>query len=325
MRSRRSSSSCRPGSRSPWPRGRPPIFRSAGSGPTGSCSRSDATSWRSTRRRRRPSPPRAGHRLSGDQAQASPSAPRVGSRHLPCGPRPGAGWTSRRGDGRGIRSRGLHRGLPAVRAAADPRRRGRHAAHADIDPRRGGAGAGRGRRRTCRTRRSACGSSPARTCSSASSPGPRPRIATTTCCATTCGRSSSGASPERRPELHGRAAAWYAECRPARARDRACDRERRSDAAAQLVEAATLRTYRQGHSDRLERWLADFDDRAFERRPCLAVGAALVHALSGRPETAEHLADIVERSEFSGAPANGSASFESVAGDSSGGHGAQWP
>ncbi len=117
--------------------------------------------------------------------------------------------------------------------------------------------------------------------------------------------------PGTRPELHGRAAAWYAQCgRPELAIEHAIS-SGDPDAAAQLVEAATLSTYRQGHSDRLQRWLAAFDDRAFERRPCLAVGAALVLALSGRPEIAEHLAEIVERSEFSSTPANGSASFES--------------
>ncbi len=112
-------------------------------------------------------------------------------------------------------------------------------------------------------------------------------------------------------ELHGRAAAWYAETgRPELAVEHAIAGGD-VDTAALLVERATLRTYLQGHGDRLERWLASFDDAAFERRPGLAVGAALVHALSGRPEAAEHLADIVEHSTFSGVPANGSASFES--------------
>ncbi len=112
-------------------------------------------------------------------------------------------------------------------------------------------------------------------------------------------------------ELHGRAAAWYAETgRPELAVEHAIAGGD-VDTAALLVERATLRTYLQGHGDRLERWLASFDDAAFERRPGLAVGAALVHALSGRPEAAEHLADIVEHSTFRGVPANGSASFES--------------
>ena len=118
--------------------------------------------------------------------------------------------------------------------------------------------------------------------------------------------------PGIEPELHGRAVAWYTEVgRPELAIEHAIA-SGDVDVAANLVEEATLRTYLQGHGDRLERWLATFDDAAFERRPCMAVGAALVHALSGRPETADHLADIVERSAFSGVPANGSASFESA-------------
>jgi LuxR family maltose regulon positive regulatory protein len=73
-----------------------------------------------------------------------------------------------------------------------------------------------------------------------------------------------------------------------------------------------LRTYLLGHGDRLERWLASFEEVAFEQHPGLAVGAALVHALSGRPEAADHMADIVDGSTFSGVPANGAASFESA-------------
>lgn len=112
-------------------------------------------------------------------------------------------------------------------------------------------------------------------------------------------------------ELHLRAADWYA---AAGRHELAVEHSIASDdvgAAARLVEQQTLRTYLQGHGDRLERWLTRFDDTAFLHRPCLAVGAALVHALSGRPEAADHLADIVERSTFTGTPANGSASFES--------------
>jgi LuxR family transcriptional regulator, maltose regulon positive regulatory protein len=118
--------------------------------------------------------------------------------------------------------------------------------------------------------------------------------------------------PGAESELHHRAAAWYSTAgRPELAVEHAIA-SGDVDAAARLVEEVTLQTYLLGHGDRLERWLASFEDEAFERRPTLAVGAALVHALSGRPEAAEHLADIVERSTFTGVPANGSASFESA-------------
>ncbi|MCU0505257.1 MAG: LuxR C-terminal-related transcriptional regulator [Chloroflexi bacterium] len=118
--------------------------------------------------------------------------------------------------------------------------------------------------------------------------------------------------PDAEPALHGRAAAWYATAgRPELAIEHAIA-SGDVDAAALLVEEATQRTYLQGNGDRLDRWLGIFDDAAFARRPCLAVGAAFFHALSGRPEAADHLADIVERSSFDGAPANGAASFESA-------------
>jgi LuxR family transcriptional regulator, maltose regulon positive regulatory protein len=118
--------------------------------------------------------------------------------------------------------------------------------------------------------------------------------------------------PFATPELHGRAAAWYAAAgRPELAIEHAIT-SGDVDVAARLIEAATLPTYVQGHGDRLERWFASLDDGAFERRPCLAVGAALVHALSGRPEAADRMADIVERSRSGEAPVNGAASFDSA-------------
>ena len=118
--------------------------------------------------------------------------------------------------------------------------------------------------------------------------------------------------PDIVPELHRRAAGWYASAgRPELAVEHMIA-SGDMDAAAVLVEAVTLRTYQQGHGDRLERWLRTFDDAAFERRPCLAVGGALVHALNGRPDIADHLADIVDRASFGGVPASGMASFDSA-------------
>jgi LuxR family maltose regulon positive regulatory protein len=118
--------------------------------------------------------------------------------------------------------------------------------------------------------------------------------------------------PGAEPVLHARAAAWYSSSGRTQLAIEHAIAVGDVDAAARLVEEAMLRTYLLGHGDLLERWLASFDDEALERRPCLAVGAAMVHALSGRPETVDHLADIVERSAFTGIPANGSASFESA-------------
>jgi LuxR family transcriptional regulator, maltose regulon positive regulatory protein len=118
--------------------------------------------------------------------------------------------------------------------------------------------------------------------------------------------------PEAEAGLHGRAAAWYADAgRPELAIEHAIA-SGDTDAAARLVEAATLQTYLLGHGDRLGQWLGTFDASVFERRPTLAFGAALVHALSGRPEAAERMANVVERATSDEAPVNGAASFESA-------------
>ena len=118
--------------------------------------------------------------------------------------------------------------------------------------------------------------------------------------------------PDIVPELHRRAAGWYASAgRPELAVEHVIA-SGDMDAAAELVETVMLRTYHQGHGDRLERWLRTFDDGAFERRPCLAVGGALFHALNGQPDIADHLADIVDRASFGGVPASGMASFDSA-------------
>jgi LuxR family transcriptional regulator, maltose regulon positive regulatory protein len=118
--------------------------------------------------------------------------------------------------------------------------------------------------------------------------------------------------PRAEAALRRRAAAWYADAgRPEQAIEHAIAGGD-TDSAARLVEAATLQTYLHGHGDRLGHWLGSFDVSVFELRPTLAFGAALVHALSGRPEAAERMADIVERSAFDGVPANGAASLESA-------------
>jgi LuxR family maltose regulon positive regulatory protein len=117
--------------------------------------------------------------------------------------------------------------------------------------------------------------------------------------------------PEMVPELHRRAARWYA----------AADRTEPAvehalqggdiDAAADLVTTGFLRALYGGHADKLDRWLRGIDDAALSRHPPLAVLGAWNHLLNGRAEAAEHLADVAERSTFSGDPGDGSASFES--------------
>jgi LuxR family maltose regulon positive regulatory protein len=117
--------------------------------------------------------------------------------------------------------------------------------------------------------------------------------------------------PALLPELHRRAAACYAQ---AGRTERAVEHAFASgdvDSAAALVTATLLPALYGGHSDNLDRWLRRFDDAAFVRRPPLAVAGAWIHLLNGRPDAAEHLADIAERSTFDGDPGDGSASFES--------------
>ena len=112
--------------------------------------------------------------------------------------------------------------------------------------------------------------------------------------------------------LHRRAAAWYVQAGRSEAAIEHAIASGDTDEAAQMVEAVTLQTYLLGQGDRLSRWFATFDESVYERRPTLAFGAALVHALSGRPEAADRMADIVERGTFDGVPAIGVASFESA-------------
>ena len=77
--------------------------------------------------------------------------------------------------------------------------------------------------------------------------------------------------PGTEPELHRRAAAWYASVgRPELAIEHTLAGGD-VDAAARMVEAATLRTYLLGHGDRLERWLASFED-AVVRAPAVPRG-----------------------------------------------------
>jgi len=118
--------------------------------------------------------------------------------------------------------------------------------------------------------------------------------------------------PGMTPTLHRRAATWYAAAdRTDLAIEHALVGDD-TDMAARLVTAVTLSTLYGGHGDTLDRWLRSFDDGAFARYPPLAVIGAWIHSLHGRPEAADRLADIAERSTFTGHPGDGSASFESA-------------
>lgn len=117
--------------------------------------------------------------------------------------------------------------------------------------------------------------------------------------------------PEIVPELHRRAASWYAAAGRTELAVEHALQGGDTDAAAVLVTAGFLRVLYGGHGDKLDRWLRAFDDAALSRHPPLAVLGAWNHLLNGRPDAAEHLADVAERSAFSGDPGDGTASFES--------------
>ncbi len=117
--------------------------------------------------------------------------------------------------------------------------------------------------------------------------------------------------PGARPELHRRAAIAYARTYDL---ERAVDHAFASedlDAVAAHVAAALLPTFFGGHPATVDRWVLRLDETAFQRHPPLAVLAAWIHLLNGRPDAADRLADIAERSAFAGSPGDGSASFES--------------
>ena len=117
--------------------------------------------------------------------------------------------------------------------------------------------------------------------------------------------------PERAPDLHRRAAAWYAQTGRTELAVEHAFRGNDTDTAAALVISVFLQELYGGNADKLDRWLQTFDEAAFRRRPPLAVAGAWIHLLNGRPDAAEHLADIAERSTFDGDPGDGSASFKS--------------
>ena len=71
------------------------------------------------------------------------------------------------------------------------------------------------------------------------------------------------------------------------------------DAAARLVERLWLPADRQGRVATLQRWFRWLEDRGgIEGHPMLAVLAAFVAALTGRPAEAERWADVVDRWQY---------------------------
>lgn len=117
--------------------------------------------------------------------------------------------------------------------------------------------------------------------------------------------------PGTGPRLNARAASWYAAVGNVDLAVRHALAGGDVDTAARLATAAALPTFYGGQGATLDRWLRGFEVQVFERNPPLAVIAAWIHLLNGRADAADRMADIAERSTFSGPPGDGARSFES--------------
>jgi LuxR family maltose regulon positive regulatory protein len=112
------------------------------------------------------------------------------------------------------------------------------------------------------------------------------------------------------PELHRRAAAWYATAGLASLAVEHAFAGGDLDETARLVSRFFLPTWYGGHADIIDRWLSRFHDAMLERLPTLAVMAGWVAGLRGAAATTDRMADIMERGTFVGAPDDGTSSFE---------------
>ena len=112
-------------------------------------------------------------------------------------------------------------------------------------------------------------------------------------------------------DLHRRASAWFAAHGNA---DRAIDHALAAgdvDDAGRLITAVAIGAFHRGQITTVARWLVRFDAADFERLPPLAVIAGWLSAMAGRADQAALMADIADRSSFTGRPGDGSASFAS--------------
>src|SRR5215467_7626101 len=112
--------------------------------------------------------------------------------------------------------------------------------------------------------------------------------------------------------LHRRAADWYeVSGSPALALEQLLDTPD-WDRTVRLATALAKPTYNAGQLPTLNRWLRVIGDANIERHPPLAVIAAWAGVLAGDPAQAERWAAFVDAASFDGAPADGSASFDSA-------------
>lgn len=113
------------------------------------------------------------------------------------------------------------------------------------------------------------------------------------------------------PDLHRRAASWYAAAGDSNLAIEHATAAGDMDTAARLVMAAALPTFYGGRGATLDRWVQGFETEVFERHPSLAVIAGWIYLLYGRADATDRMADIAERSVYAGPPGIGGASFES--------------
>ena len=117
--------------------------------------------------------------------------------------------------------------------------------------------------------------------------------------------------PGATPEMHRRAASWFAAAGNSDSAIRHAMDGGHVDDATLLVLAAFVPTFYGGQPATLDGWLQDLPAPVFERHPPLAVIAAWIHLLNGRPDATDAMADLAEHSSFDGDPGDGSASFAS--------------
>ena len=117
--------------------------------------------------------------------------------------------------------------------------------------------------------------------------------------------------PDLIPVLHRRAAQW---CEDNGEPDAALEHRMRAgdtDAAANLAGVLAFPAYQHGRVATVERWFGWLEARgAMERRPSVAVLAAMLAAMTGKPAEAERWATIAERAEAVVSTPDGSTSTE---------------
>jgi LuxR family transcriptional regulator, maltose regulon positive regulatory protein len=105
--------------------------------------------------------------------------------------------------------------------------------------------------------------------------------------------------PGRIPALQRRAASWYLGNELPEEALRYYMAAEDVDEAARLVEKLVVPANRQGRSTTLQQWVRWLDDQdGIERRPIVAVWAALIAAWLGRAAEAERRADAVDRWQY---------------------------